>query len=283
MRMNLIDEEAFGQVCAELGRSREQRNPRSANWRTRRFEAARVAEKLPPKGTLLDIGCGAGFIPRYFHRLGFRVISTDFADTGGVQALTALIERGIEGHFLNVGADPLPVPDNSVDVVFAGNVVEHLPNSPRRFVADLKRVLKPGGFLVMDTKNAVDLKTRLKVLAGVSNWAPLARFYDLEINPHHHKEYTLKELGQLLNLAGFEQIELYAFETFFQQSLRKFRTIHALGATPGEANEFGSSFNPWHPYEYARLGLLALACLFPGLRTDIMAIGRKRKGDEGPA
>lgn len=244
-------------------------------WRLRRFEILQVGRKLPPGGSLLDVGSGLGFIPRYFHRLGYKVISVDFPGTGGVDALKALMSLGIQGHYVHVGAEPVPLPDNSLDVVFVGNVIEHLPESPKQFMTDLKRVLKPGGHLVMDTKNAMDLKTRLKVLAGISNWAPLISYYHLGIHPHHHKEYTLAELGQLFELSGFQHIERLAEEFFFLLSLKKLKSLQAMGAQPGEQSQFGTGFNPWHPYEYLRVLLLLLARAFPGLRSEIMVIGQK--------
>jgi SAM-dependent methyltransferase len=274
MHSNPINETVFQQVCQDLS-GFPGYTPSISSNRLVRFEIERVAGKLPAGGSLLDVGSGHGYVPRYFHKLGFKVISVDFPGTGGRDALKALIDQGIEGHYLQVGVEPLPLPDNSLDVVFVGNVIEHLPNSPRSFMADLKRVLKPGGHLVMDTKNAMDVKTRLKVLAGVSNWAPLSSYYDLDINPHHHKEYTLAELGQLFELSGFRNLERIAFEMFLHSSLKKFKTLQAMGATTEQRSTFGTGFNPWHPYEYARLVLLLITRIFPNLRSDIMLIGQK--------
>src|ERR1035441_10012471 len=238
MNPGQIDERAFQKVCADLKRlpGAEVADPA---WSLRRFEIEHIAAKLPKGGSLLDVGSGPGFVPRYFHEAGAEVISVDYPSTGGLDALKVLLDQGIKGHYLQVGVEPLPLADNSVDVVFAGNIIEHLPNSPKSFMADLKRVVKPGGYLIMDTKNAVDLKTRLKMLWGVSNWAPLQSFYDLGINPHHHKEYTLSELKQLLDLAGFSNVEALAAEVFFILSLKKFRSLRAMGAKASERSSFG--------------------------------------------
>lgn len=181
-----VNEAAFQEVAEDMKRL-PGFVPADPSWRLRRFEVDQVARKLPAGGTLLDVGSGPGFVPRYFHKIGHKVISVDYPVTGGFDALKALMDLGIQGHYVHVGVEALPVPDNSVDVVFVGNVIEHLPNSPRQFMADLKRVMKPGGYMVMDTKNALDLKTRLKVLFGISNWAPLLSFYHMDFNPHHHK------------------------------------------------------------------------------------------------
>ena len=270
-----INDDVFQKVCAHVSRRQGQADCDTRVFDLQRFEVARIAERLPKGGTILDVGCGYGFVARYFHEVGAKVVSVDYPAVGGLDALKCLTDTGIEGHYLQVGSDPLPLEDNSVDVVFVGNVIEHLPNSPKPFVADLKRVLKPGGCLVMDTKNAVDVKTRLKVLWGVHNWAPLATFYELDINPHHHKEYTLAELAQLFELAGFRNIEPFAFEYFLKLSLKKFRSLQAMGKKPNDRSEFGAGFNPLQPYEYARIVLLLLTKVFPKLRSEIMVIGQK--------
>ena len=277
MRAGEIDERAFQKVRADLDRWLGETGwgASDPSWSHRRFEIGRIASKLPKGGTLLDVGSGPGFVPRYFHELGVDVISVDYPGTGGLDALKVLMDLGIRGHYAQVGVDRLPLADNSVDVVFAGNIIEHLPISPKSFMADLKRVIKPGGFLVMDTKNAVDLKTRLKVMWGVSNWAPLHSFYELGIHPHHHKEYTLHELKQLFDLAGFRNNETFTEELFFILSLKKFRSLQAMGAKSNERSAFGRGFNPWQPYEYARLFFLLLTRLFPNLRSEIMVIGQK--------
>ena len=88
------------------------------------------------------MGSGPGFVPRYFHELGVDVISVDYPGTGGLDALKVLMDLGIRGHYAQVGVDRLPLADNSVDVVFAGNIIKHLPISPKSFMADLKRVIK---------------------------------------------------------------------------------------------------------------------------------------------
>ena len=140
---------------------------------------------------------------------------------------------------------------------------------------NLWRVLKPGGHIVIDTKNAVDLKTRLKVLVGISNWPTVDGIYYAEFNPYHHKEYTLSELKRLLELARFDDIQGTAFEVFFLKSLKRLGTLRAMGARAEELSEFGTGFNFRHPYEYLRLVLLATTYLLPNTRSDIMAIGRK--------
>lgn len=269
-----IDEETLKSVAADIAQLTGT-NARDPSWLLRRHEIEQIATHLPKGGTLLDVGSGFGFVPRYFHQLGYKVISVDYPAAGGLDALKSLMDLGIEGHYTQVGFEPLPLSDESVDVVFGGNVIEHLPNSPRIFLNDLKRVSKSGGHLIVDTKNAVDLKTRMKVLMGISNWAPLSTYYDLDIHPHHHKEYTLAELKDALCRVGLHDVQGAAFECFFHLSLKKFKGVQAMGKKREDASQFGTGFNPLHPYEYIRIVLRGLTNLVPGLRSDILAVGRK--------
>jgi len=105
------------------------------------------ARLIPPPrsdgAVLLDAACGgglmAGRVPAGYHHLGVD--------------LTASALRLAQAHGLAVAqADitRLPVPDGSCEVVLAGEILEHVVDLERS-VAELARVLAPGGTLVLDT------------------------------------------------------------------------------------------------------------------------------------
>lgn len=238
-------------------------------------EARTVMERIETGGTLLDIGTGCGLIPRIAQRFGCRVISVDFPGAGGWGALGRLMQFGITGYYVNVGKERVPLADDSVDIVFAGNVIEHQPHSPKPFMEEVRRLLRPGGYLVIDTKNAVDLKTRLKMLAGIHNWPTVDFLYSNDFNFLHHKEYVLAELVRLVELAGLRVVEKLALESFFYKSLKRLGTLHAMSAKFEDRSQFGTGFNCTHPYEYARLICLLLTVLVPSLRSDILVVGEK--------
>jgi 2-polyprenyl-3-methyl-5-hydroxy-6-metoxy-1,4-benzoquinol methylase len=243
--------------------------------RLQQLEAKTILRYLPKGGVLLDVGTGSGVIPRAAQLMGAEVHSVDFPKTGGTEALARLMGFGIAGYYAEFGRDQLPIADGSVDVVFCGNIIEHLIHTPRHFLRECKRLLKSGGHLVVDTKNAVDLKTRLKLLCGISNWPAIEGVYENEFNYFHHKEYTLEELARAVELSGFEVRERVAEEVFFHRSLRRLGSVRLMGGDRRQASEFGTGFNPLHPYEYARVALLALTRAMPNLRSDILVVGRK--------
>jgi ubiquinone/menaquinone biosynthesis C-methylase UbiE len=81
--------------------------------------------------------------------------------------------------------------DNSVDLVYSGQSIEHVPLDVADVVlAEVRRVLRPGGHVALDTPNA--RVTRLQQ----------AEFID----PDHEHEYTHAELSEKLERAGFSVV-----------------------------------------------------------------------------
>lgn len=169
-------------------------------------QAEIITSYLPTAGHFLDIGTGPCLIPRVVKKLGYRVSTVDSPDASESTAIEIAKSLGIETFSAHVGRDPVPLPDASVDVVGAFDVIEHLPDSPRPFLNEIMRLLKPSGYLVLGTPNAVRLTTRIKVAMGYSNWPAVADYIDTERNWGHHHEYTLAELREILETCGYRVI-----------------------------------------------------------------------------
>ncbi len=108
---------------------------------------------------VLDLGCRDGALADVYLE-GNTVVGVD-ADRA---ALARAAERGIETLWADL-EEPLPFEDGSFDVVVAGEVLEHL-RLPERALAEVSRVLRPGGLLVGSVPNCFRLKTRLRFLFG---------------------------------------------------------------------------------------------------------------------
>lgn len=91
-----------------------------------------IRERFPHGGDVLDLGCGPRDQAEPFKRLGFRYVGIDY--DGLAADLLA------DGH-------ALPFRDASFDVVFSFAVLEHL-HTPARAIAEVARVLRPGGVYV---------------------------------------------------------------------------------------------------------------------------------------
>ena len=151
--------------------------------------------------------------------------------------------------------------DGSVDVVTCFHSLEHWHHSPRRLFREIVRVLKPGGWLVLATPNAVNLRKRCYVLLGKSNLPNLHAWYT-EGDPvfrGHVREPVIKDLHEILRMNGLEVVATRG-RNFIGRSSR------ALSFLP-----------PGLVRTAARVSDYALA-LFPSLCSDLHVVGRKPAG-----
>lgn len=93
---------------------------------------------------LLDLGCGAGENSVYFASRGARCVASDYSP-GMVEVALKLAEANqvqVEGRVINAMA--IDLPDNTFDIVYASNLLHHIPD-PQLTLREMHRVLKPGG------------------------------------------------------------------------------------------------------------------------------------------
>ena len=95
---------------------------------------------LPQGARIADIGCGSGVFTELLRRAGYSVTGIDISPK-----LVAVGRTKYPGLDLIEGdAEALPFQDASFDGVSLCNIVHHFPN-PRKLIAEVHRVLKPGG------------------------------------------------------------------------------------------------------------------------------------------
>jgi 2-polyprenyl-6-hydroxyphenyl methylase/3-demethylubiquinone-9 3-methyltransferase len=110
--------------------------------------AAARAALVPPAGRagalLVDVACGGGLMAPHVARRGYRHVGLDLSPS----AVAVARRHGV--HVVRADARALPLPDGCADVVVAGEVLEHVTDLPA-VVAEVCRVLRPAGLLVIDT------------------------------------------------------------------------------------------------------------------------------------
>lgn len=108
-----------------------------------------------PRGTrVLDVGCGPGQLMLNLLREGYNVTGIDISD-GMVQEARALIRANGLADDTRVAVgdiERLECRDGEFDVVVASGVIEY-QNDDDVALAELKRVLKPGGHLILNVTN----------------------------------------------------------------------------------------------------------------------------------
>jgi SAM-dependent methyltransferase len=110
---------------------------------------------------VVELGAGHGRDALYFAREGFSVQATDFSTTGIEQLRAAARQQGVADRVTAVVhdvRDPLPVPDASVDAVFAHMLLCMALSTKEihALVGEVGRVLRPGGAFVYTVRHTGD-------------------------------------------------------------------------------------------------------------------------------
>jgi len=144
-------------------------------------------------GTVLDIGCGTGY--------GAAILSTKSSAVALDISSAALrfAKKSYPGpEFVIATATSIPLADESVDMVTAFEVIEHLAE-PDKFLIECHRTLRKGGVLVLSSPNPGHLMNWLKSkLLGI----PIPPKIVAE-NIYHLREFTHDEMVELLSSKGF--------------------------------------------------------------------------------
>jgi SAM-dependent methyltransferase len=150
---------------------------------------------------VLDVGCGAGVEVVRFARAGARVTGVDIAASAIALARQNLEQQGLSARLDVADGEHLPYADSSFDLVFAHGVVQYTGND-RAMVAQIHRVLRPGGLAIFQGYNRISW---LNALSKVMK-TPLEH-EDAPVL----KRYSAAEFRSLLN--PFKSIDL-VFERF---------------------------------------------------------------------
>jgi len=128
----------------------------------------------------LDLGCGHQIVPRWFKQADEREarLKSTFEEIVGVDLdMPSLKQNRCHDVALCADLTCLPFPDASFDLVSANMVAEHVED-PAALLAEVSRVLRPGGRFVFHTPNVLHPPTLL--VAGLPQWAKnvLARVFE---------------------------------------------------------------------------------------------------------
>ena len=105
-------------------------------------DAVLNAARISPDDTVLDVGAGTGFLTEAAAMVARKVIALDFSRGMSDEAIAKLGKGKVEFRIGNV--ERMQFPDSSVNVVIGNMVLHHCPH-PKNAIAEMSRVLKPGG------------------------------------------------------------------------------------------------------------------------------------------
>jgi 2-polyprenyl-3-methyl-5-hydroxy-6-metoxy-1,4-benzoquinol methylase len=158
-----------------------------------------LLEHVSPGQRVLDVGCGEGRFTAALAAEGAQVIGLDVAE----EPLRRARERHPELDLRLIGeTGPWPAPDASFDVVWAGEVIEHVADTAA-WLSEVRRVLRSGGSLLLSTP----ANGRMGLLAAALSRRAFARRFD----PcgEHLRFYSRATLTRLIEDFGFQGVSVW--------------------------------------------------------------------------
>lgn len=121
-----------------------------------RMVARNVERRHGGGGILLDVGCGTGNLWQFVADRFDRYEGIDVVSYSGFPSAAVF-------HKAELDSDALPISSDYAHVVAAVETIEHLEN-PRKFVRELVRVTRPGGWVMVSTPNQLSLLSLLTLV-----------------------------------------------------------------------------------------------------------------------
>ena len=145
---------------------------------------------------VLDLGCGNGRHAVYFAREGFEASGIDISVTAIDWAKDWAKREGLEIDFRVGDITELPFADETFDAVVSHGVLDHIRMADaKKTIAEVARVLTPGGLLYVDLKSADDAEFGIGDLAEKNTFV-VNHGYEKGLVQHF---FTLEEVHELMD------------------------------------------------------------------------------------
>jgi methionine biosynthesis protein MetW len=163
-----------------------------------------------PHHRMLDVGCGDGSFSSVVKKT-LKIKEVYGVDISGV-AIKLANSNGIKGISMDFDKKRLPFKNDYFDVVFCGEIIEHIVEIDR-FLMELRRVMKPNGVILFTTPNLASWYNRLSLLMGyqpmytdISFKYSCGHLWNMD-SCAHLRVFTLKGLKGLLEAHRFKIVK----------------------------------------------------------------------------
>jgi SAM-dependent methyltransferase len=158
---------------------------------------------------VLELGAYLQMTPALTTLCGYpEVRAADLGPPGDAWRKTIALPNGeftCDIDLFDAERDRFPYPDAHFSLVLCCEMAEHLLRDPMHMLLEIRRVLEPGGRLLLTTPNCASFTSVSYLLEGRANPQIYSRYS--RANPDdrpHVREYTAFEVGELMTAAGFE-------------------------------------------------------------------------------
>jgi SAM-dependent methyltransferase len=188
-----------------------------------RHVARQAAGFVPPGGAVLDFGSGPCDAAAVLSLMGYKVSAgDDLLDTWHMlpgmreKILNFARDTGVDFTLIEEGK-PLPWNAGGFDMVMLNHVLEHIGESPRELMLAMVARLKDGGHVLVNVPSAVNIRKRLDVLRGRTNYPDYDMFYWYP-SPWrgHRREYCKHDLERLSANLGLTTRALFSYHYMLQ-------------------------------------------------------------------
>jgi ubiquinone/menaquinone biosynthesis C-methylase UbiE len=217
---------------------------RDVFWAARAYEdrCDRIALRaLLPRtgGRLIEVGAGFGRLADEYSGYGEVVL----LDSSSVHVAAALETFGDDPRYrIALGdATALPFPDACFDAAVCVRVLHHFAD-PASVIAELGRVVRPGGTLVLEYANKRNLKSIARRVLGRQAWSPFEPGA-VEYRPFHH-DHAPVDVRRALLAAGFTIERMRAASLFRIHALTRRLSPLSLARLEGIVQEPLGSITP---------------------------------------
>lgn len=164
---------------------------------------SRILRKNYSAISLLDVGCSSGAFLQIANSLGVHAEGVEPTEKPVVYAR----ELGLKVHLGLL--EEINFPDNSFDAITLYEVIEHL-DAPAKLFEECRRILRPGGVLVIGTGNTDSWTRKVKGAA----WD----FFDIHLHGGHINFFSHKSIATLASYTGFKVAKIKTSGVkFFEQ------------------------------------------------------------------
>jgi ubiquinone/menaquinone biosynthesis C-methylase UbiE len=172
---------------------------------------------------VLEVGAGTGRDSLGLVKLGAEVFLLDYVASSLAIVRALSKEEDIRAHLVQGNAFALPFPDLAFDVVFHQGLLEHFrAEEARKLLSENVRVLKRGGYLLVDVPQRYHIYTIIKhILIFLGRW-----FAGWE------REFSVRELERVVRDQGLTLLRTYGewmYPSFFYRVLRE--AVGKVGVT----------------------------------------------------
>lgn len=223
-----------------------------AEFEWQRFRVEKICsilQTISNKDTGGDLGCLSGMATALYLATGIKTLHAfDISEA----SLTKVRAKGFSGFYWNADGGRCPMPDNTYDLLIAGEIIEHLVDTDH-FAEEARRILKPGGHLILSTPNLASWYNRVRLVRGL---VPAC---------YPGTSSTIRQ-NQLVDNNHIRVNVLSEWIHFLQ--CHQFQIVSVHGTSHLQALQGG-----WRTRLLKAIDLVA--CRHPSLATDIILVARK--------